>query len=258
MKGVSGPRIVLFDLETLPNLSEALKVWTNLSNFPGQTLRASITSIICAGYKTLGEKKVHCLNAWDFKAWKKDVNDDKELCEKLYDILKDADCVVTHNGKRFDWKFLQTRLLFHKLPPLPKIHHVDTCHEAKKHLFMFNNRLNTLAHFLTDKEKLDHEGWELWVKVHGRDPASMSKMTRYCKQDVLVLEEVFKKMLPVISSLPNQNLFNPMKEKVCPKCGSTRLESRGKYYSKTKTYRRYVCQDCRSWARTDAKDEVPR
>lgn len=255
---MSGPKIVLFDLETLPNLPEALKVWTALSNYPGQTLRASITSIICAGWKVLGDKKVECINAWDFPDWKKDVNADGPLCKAIYDVLKDADCVITHNGKRFDWKFLQTRLLYHGLDILPKIHHVDTCSEAKKYLMVFNNRLNTVAKFLTDKEKMDHEGWDLWVKVHARDPKAMLTMTKYCKQDVLVLEEVFGRLRPFIKSLPNQNLFNPLKLNSCPGCGSTRLQSRGKQYAATKVYKRYQCIDCRSWCRTDASDMVPR
>jgi len=254
----SGPRIVLFDLETLPNLPEALKVWPSLSSYPGQTLKASISTIICGGWKAHGEKKVHCINAWDFPEWETNVNDDGPLCRALYDVLKDADCVVTHNGRRFDWKFFQTRLLFHGLSTLPKIHHVDTCAEAKKNLLVFNNRLNTISRFLTNTEKMDHEGWDLWVKVHGRDEKAMATMSKYCKQDVLALEEVFKALKPVIKSLPNQNLFNPFKEKVCPTCGSSRIQSRGKEYTKTKVYRRYACLDCRAWSRTDAADEVPR
>lgn len=255
---MSGPRIVLFDLETLPNLPEALKVWTALSTYPGQTLKASISTIICAGWKILGEDTVHCINAWDFPDWETNVNEDGPLCRAIYDVIKDADCVITHNGKRFDWKFLQTRLVFHGLEILPSINHVDTCAEAKRYLLMFNNRLNTVAKFLTNSEKMDHEGWELWVKVHGRDPKAMATMTEYCKKDVLVLEDVFKKLKPFIKTLPNQNLFNPLKEKACPTCGSSRLGPRGKYHTKTRSYKRYMCADCMSWCRTDASDGVPR
>lgn len=255
---MSGPRIILFDIETLPNLPEALKVWPQLSSYPGQTLKASITSIICAGWKVLGEPGVSCINAWDFPQWSSDVNDDSEVVRAIYEVLKDADCVVTHNGRRFDWKFVQTRLIYHGLAPLPKIHHVDTCAESKRNLMVFNNRLNTVARFLTEKEKMEHEGWELWVKVHGRVLEAMETMSRYCQQDVLVLEEVFQKLRPVITSLPNYNLFSPLKEKSCPNCGSSRLKSEGKRHTSTRSYRRYCCQDCKSWSRTDLKDEAPR
>lgn len=255
---MADPHIIVWDIETLPNLPEALKVWPQLSNYPGLTLRASISTIICAGWKVLGSDDTHCINAWDFPSWVENVNDDLAVCEAIYAVLRDADCVITHNGKRFDWKFLQTRLRFHKLDPLPDLYHVDTCAEAKKHLFVFNNRLNTVARFLTEKEKLEHEGWELWVKVHNRDPESMQKMSDYCKQDVVVLEEVFRSLQPLVKTLPNANLFNPVKLNVCPNCGSSRLRSEGKRYTKTKAYRRYICADCKRWSHTDIKDEVPR
>ncbi len=253
------PRIILFDLETLPNLPEALKVWPQLSAYPGQTLKASISTIICAGWKLLGlNEPTHCINAWDFSPWASNVNDDKLVCEAIADVLLGADCVVTHNGKRFDWKFLQTRLRFHDLPPLPAIQHVDTCNEARKHLLIFNNRLNTVARFLTEKQKQEHEGWELWVKVHARDATAMQTMSDYCKQDVLVLEDVFRELRPLAKGLPNQNLFSPFKEKVCPKCGGSRIKSEGKRYTATRAYRRYICADCKAWSHTDLNDELPR
>lgn len=252
------PRIILFDIESLPNPFAALEVWPQISNYPGLTLKASINSIACVGYKVLGSAEVNCLHSWDFPEWEKNVNDDGPLCRALYDILKDADCVVGHNSKRFDWKFIQTRFLYHGLPLLPKLHHVDTCAEAKRNLYMFNNSLNTIARFLTDTEKMPHEGWPLWVKTYYRDPEAMKTMSEYCMKDVLVLEEVFFKLRPVIKSLPNYNLFSPMKVNSCPSCGSTRLYSNGKRYTKTRIYRRYFCPDCKGWSHTDLKDEVPR
>lgn len=252
------PHVVLFDLETVPNLPEALKVWPQLSNYPGITLRASITSIICAGYKTLGSAETKCICAWDFPSWDTDVNDDRALCEAIYEVLKEADCVVTHNGKKFDWKFLQTRLMFHELPPLPPIHHVDTRAEASRNLFVFNNKLDTIAKFLTSEKKMENGGWDLWVRVHSRESEAMQLMKDYCMQDVIALEAVFKRLRPLVKSLPNHNLFSPMKEKSCPNCGSTRLRPNGRRYTQTRAYHRYICEDCRRWSHTDLKDEVPR
>lgn len=244
-------RIVLWDLETLPNLPEALKVFPQLSDYPGLTLKAQINSIICFGWKVLGEKKVSCVNAWDFPGWDKDVNHDKELCKAAYDVLKDANVVVTHNGKRFDWRFLQTRLLIHGFPPLPKIIHIDTCSESKKYLYTFNNRLNNLAKCFSLRKKVDHEGWDLWVKTHAKDKKALEKMTRYCKGDVLVLEEIFNVMRPLIKGIPNENQF--VKHDCCPKCGSDRMQSRGFSMSKEKTNRRFQCQDCGSWSTVHVK-----
>lgn len=253
------PRIVFFDLETLPNLHEALKVWPQLSAYPGLTLKATITSVICAGYKIYGEKKVHCINAWDNKTrWRKDVNDDSYVVKELYKILKSADVVVTHNGKRFDWKFLQTRLVAHGLKPLGKIHHVDTKQLAKQHLFAFNNRLGTIGQLLANDKKLENGGWELWVDVYYRKKSAMTLMERYCKQDVALLEKCFVALRPFINNLPPQNVLSNTVEKICPVCGSHKLVSNGWRTTKTKRYRRYQCQDCGTWSRTDHKDWRPR
>jgi hypothetical protein len=240
----SEPKIILWDLETLPDLREVMKVIPNLGDYPGLTLKASINSIICFGYKVWGEKKTNCINAWDFKSWSKDVNDDKELVKAIHSVLIDADALVTHNGKRFDWKFLQTRLLKHNLPPLPKILHVDTCAVSKGNLLMFNNRLNTLAKFMTSEEKLENGGWNLWVQVLQRDKKSMELMEKYCKQDVETLGAVFKKLLPFIKDIPNYNAFTPGEKDLCSNCGSTRLEKNGFRTTKTAIFQRFRCKDC--------------
>lgn len=251
------PKIIIFDLETLPNLKEALKVWPKLSDYPGLTLKATITSIICAGWKILGDKKVHCINAWDFKAWGTDVNNDYDLCVAMSKVLEDADCVVTHNGKGFDFKYFQTRLLINRLPLLPKIHHVDTKNIAKSNLFLFNNRLQTLAEFLVNESKLQHSGWDMWVQVHGRDPKAMNLMEKYCKQDVNVLEKVLQVLRPLVK-LPNYNAYLPGQTFVCPNCQSTRIQKRGTRMVGLSIYTRYWCRDCDSWSRTDSSDKNPR
>jgi len=245
------PKIVLFDLETIPNMPEAMKVWPQLSNYPGLTLRATITSIICGGWKVLGQKKIHCINAWDYPEWKKDINNDKKITKAIYDVLKDADQVVTHNGKRFDWKFLQTRLMHHKLPLLHKIHHVDTCSEAKRHLFAFNNRLGTISQLVAGTKKLDNGGWDLWVRVSQRKAEAMKLMSLYCKQDVKVLEDAYMALRPLAAGTINYNRFTD--HEVCHSCGSSRLEGNGWRVTQTQRYRRYRCKDCGAAGRYDKK-----
>lgn len=252
------PDIVLFDLETLPNLREALKVWPALGDYPGKTLRATITTIICAGYKYYGEKKTHCINAWDFPEWKKDRNNDKRVVKALYEVLKDADAIVTHNGKRFDWKFVQTRLLYHGFPPLHHIAHIDTKELASRNLFSFNNRLGYLGEWLVDDKKLKHDGWDLWVDVWDNKKKAKDTMTKYCKKDVILLEKVFSLLRPFATNIPNHNLWKQTDDKVCPSCGSNALKSYGWRHTKTKSYRRLRCKDCNSFSRLNLKNIEPR
>lgn len=254
--GTVEPKIVLFDLETLPNLEKALEVWPQIDDYPGKTLRSTITSIICAGFKVYSSgEKTRVINAWDFPNWEINVNDDSFVCEEIYRVLHDADAVVTHNGVRFDWKYLQTRLLINNLPLLPKIPHIDTKALASKHLFSFNNRLGYLGEWMVKDQKMSHEGWKLWVKVYKRNQKAMQTMSKYCAQDVDLLEKVFVKLKPLAYNIPNYNLFVDPGKVQCPRCGSTRLWSKGFKYTATRYYRRYKCKDCGGYARTDSKDK---
>jgi predicted RNA-binding Zn-ribbon protein involved in translation (DUF1610 family) len=177
------------------------------------------------------------------------------VVKAAYEVLKTADVVVTHNGKKFDWKFLQTRLIHHGFTPLPKIIHVDTCAESKKYLFAFNNSLKVLSKFLTGSAKKENGGWSLWVDVSLKKPAALKLMTAYCKQDVVVLEKLFKKIRPLIKSLPDANLFTGH-EHDCPNCGSTRLQRRGELVTRTNRLQRYHCSDCGAWSSVSKKGKL--
>lgn len=260
---MSQPKIIFFDLETIPDATRAIEVWCQLSNYPGLTMKATITSIICAGWKELGKKKIHCINAWDFPNWEKDINDDKEVCKAIYNVLKDADAVVTHNGVRFDWKHLQTRLMFHGLPVLHKIAHIDTCLIARSNLLSFNNRLGYLGDWLVGDNKLENGGWKLWVRVTKRIKSAQALMTKYCRQDVALLEKVFFRLRPFIKNLPNRNIDRSATkiingEYVCPTCGSTDTFKNGWCYTKTTKYQRILCKSCNSSGRYDGHDRNPR
>lgn len=237
------PRIILWDLETLPDLKEVMKVLPGIGQWPGRTLKASINSIICFGYKELGEAQAHCINAWDVDP-DAEVNDDSYVVHAAYEVLKDADAIVTHNGKKFDLKVLNTRLVKYGLPPLHKINHVDTKVVAKR-LMLYSNRLGDVSNFLGGESKLENGGWDLWCKVVDKDPAARKLMAEYCKQDVQVLEQVYNGLRPLMlnTEVPNYNLFSDDSQ-VCTNCGSHNLQKNGTRLLTTGKRQRYLCGDC--------------
>lgn len=261
---MSKPKIVLWDLETLPDVRKHIR---NLPEYNsdryGLTLKADVNTILCFGYKLYNQGKVECKNVWDFKSGQKNINDDYELVKFAYNMLHDADAIVTHNGINFDLKFLNTRLSIHGLPPLPKITHIDTCSLSKNKLFLIKNRLNSLADALSTERKMENGGWSLWERLAlskwegSKEQISRDKntMSKYCKQDVVVLEKVFDKLKPYMSTLPNRNLFDGDGFD-CPSCGSHKMQKRGEQKTKTTIYQRYQCQDCGSWSKEMKKGLV--
>ena len=51
-------------------------------------------------------------------------------------------------------------------------------------------------------------------------------------------------MLPVISDMPNHNVFTDGKTMVCPNCGSHKIQKSSTRRLKTGLYQRYHCQSC--------------
>ncbi len=252
------PKIVFFDIEIIADLDRVMARLFRL--YPGATMGANLSTIISFGYKLEGWKKAKCINAWDFPSrWKRDINDDYMVCKKLYEIMKDADGIVGHYSSKFDFKFINARLLYHGFPPLPKVNHVDTCLVARKKLKLSHNRLDDVADFLGCERKMNSEGNDLWVRVANKQKKACKHMSDYCKQDVEVLQQVYHRMLPLMVEVPNYNLFSgQLEERLCPNCGSARMHKCGKRSTKTMTYNRYRCYDCGTYSRTDAKDRLPR
>ena len=228
-------------------MREALKAWPQLSDFPGRTLKATLSSVCCFGYKVVGSSETRVLSLWDYPSWQSDVNDDRRLVRDAARVIRTADVIVFQNGKRFDWPFLQTRLLKNKLTPLPKILSIDTKNEAKKHLLSFSNSLKYLAAQFTDQEKMENDGWDLWVRVHSRDAEAQDTMAAYCAQDIIATEALFEALKPYMTTLPNMNQFS-LEGDLCPNCGMASLKKRGTSLKKEQTMQRFQCMSCAAWS----------
>lgn len=231
-------------------MKKVRKIFFSIGDWPGRGMKASINSVICFGYKWLGDKRTKCLSSWDYKEWKKDINNDIPLLKDAIKIIKQADVVVFHYGNGFDWPFLETRLEFAGLPCLPKIIKVDTKHLLKKNYFLYSNALGAAGKELVNMDKLDHGGAELWEKVSDRHKPSQIKMVKYCKRDVEVLEKIFLKARKHVTTLPNHNIFRRDGVDVCPQCGSYHLVKDGIKTRKNHIAQNWMCKDCGAYSTT--------
>lgn len=241
------PKIVFWDLETLHDPKQVMKAENlfQIGNWPGRTLSPDLGSIICFGYKILGQKKADCVSAWDFENWKEDVNDDSAVCMMAYEILKDADVLVTHNGKKYDMPYLNNRLMKNGFPPLHKITHVDT-KVVSKRIKPYSASLNALAKQFNLEQKMENGGAGLWDKVRERNLKGQKTMTDYCKQDVEVLEQLYLKLRPLLKNSETANFSIRKQGKSCNTCGSHDIISHGQYMRKTGIRQRYICKNCGS------------
>lgn len=212
------------------------------------SLNADYGIILCAGFKLVGEGKPTILSISDYPGYEKNPADDKQLCKDLSERLLESDAWLTWFGTYFDVPFINSRLLYHKLPTLPgNFAHVDGWKTAKNRLKLRNNRLVTVQDFLGLPTEKDAVKGPIWVKAISGNRQALKYVENHCRKDVLVLEEAYNRLRPLIIDHPNSNLVG--KDGCCPVCSSPRLQRRGAHIAKTKSFQRFHCQKCGSWSK---------
>ena len=227
-------KVLLFDLETSPNLSWTFggKYEVNVTAFEKEGY------ILCFAYKWLGEKTVHSYSLRDLTR--------KQLVTKLRDLFDEADVLIAHNGNSFDIKMSNREFTYFKLTPPSPYRTLDTKVIAKNKFRFTSNKLDDLGEYLGLGRKIDTGGIELWLGCMEGDTNAWSKMIKYNKQDVVLLEKVYLRLLPYIERHPRLDKTN---NKTCPNCGSNKVEARG-YLELSNGFRRhkYWCRNCGRWS----------
>jgi len=179
-------RRIFFDIETSPNVVFSWRIGNKISLSHDNIIDER--AIICICWKWEGEEKIHSLQ-WDKGC-------DKDLLQKFSKIIDSADEVIGQNSDRFDIKWLRTRAIFHNIPLSIKYNSIDTLKMAKAGFNFNNNRLDYMGKFLGVGGK-NETGYNLWkdIILHNSKEA-MFTMIEYCKKDVKLLEDVYKKLQP--------------------------------------------------------------
>jgi len=236
------PRILLMDIETMANLGYVWGKWEqNVISFKENWF------IITFSWKWLGDTKTNVISLPDYSTYKKNKSDDKELVKKIWELFDEADVVIGHNSDEFDIKKINSRFLTHGLTPPSPYKTVDTKKIAKRYFRFDSNKLDDLGEYLSLGRKIDTGGFDLWLGCVNNDKSSWDKMCKYNKQDVILLEKIYLKMLPYITNGPNLNVLNGNLEG-CPNCGSCNVMKRGFSITRTGKYQRWQCKDCSSWS----------
>ncbi len=237
---MSKAKILIYDVETQPALMHAFDIWNPTSH----TFVLKSSAISCVCYKYLDERKIYSISMLDNKRqFKKDPYDDSSVLKAFKKVYDAADIAIAHNGDKFDFKVINTRLLALSMEPLKDIPTVDTLKVAKGKFRLLSNRLDYLGTFLGVGHKLKTSA-QLWVDTARGDTGAMCKMVKYCKRDVQLLEDVYKKLVPYITNHPNMHLIQGYDGKGCPNCGSMDSRSNGIRFTRMRKYRRLQCKDC--------------
>lgn len=247
VKAVKKPRVLIFDLETSPELSYHFgRYQVNIND----VFNIAPSYLLSFSAKWLGDSEIMTAGLPYYGFDPKNISD-KELCEDLHKLLEEADIVVAHNLKGFDWKVAQTRFLLNGLMPVSPTKLVDTLLIARSNFRFPTNKLDTLARQLGVGEKLAHTGAKLWFDCLQGDEAAWDMMLEYNTVDVEVLEQVYLKLRAYDKQHPNMAiLYDDIKHR-CVCCGSEDLVlTSKKSFTGTSEFDVYKCNNCGKHSRT--------
>ena len=172
------------------------------------------------------------------------------MIRRIHALLDKADVVITFNGVKFDLPTLNKEFIQHGLDqPSPYVN-IDLLKTARSKFRFASNKLDHLADELGLGRKVKHSGFLMWIQCMEMDVTAWSEMREYNKQDVRVLEALYYRLRPWVTSQANHATFTG--HDVCPKCGSPNHCGRGYAYTTRGKYQRRQCRDCSAWFRGTA------
>lgn len=248
MKKEKKPNILIFDIENSPN---SAYVWSLFQEVTSASFIDNPWHMLCWGAKWLGDKKIMSSALVDFpKEYKKDPENDKFVLQELWNLLDQADICIGHNLRGFDVRKANARFIMNGMKPPSPYKVVDTLLVARRNFMFTSNKLNDLSKYLGLGEKIDTGGFDLWKQCLAGEKKAWRKMVRYCKQDIVLTEKVYKKLLPYMENHPNLGVYTGVEtSEACPKCGSTNIIKQGFSYTNVYKYQQYSCKDCGGWHR---------
>lgn len=235
----SSARIILYDIETLPNLGYFWDTYSESSIALDFILKPK--SICTIAYKWYGESETYVLTM-------EKPYDDRTILEAFLPIISEADYMVAHYS-RFDKPFIAARLMANGLPSLPPVNDICTYKLAKSHFgrSLNGNKLDHLGEVLGLGRKIKTSA-DLWVRCAAGDKDAIAEMATYNRQDVDLLADVFHAMLPYVKSKINLNLMTDEPILRCKHCGGDDLEHLGYEYTSSSMRYRHRCRSCGSWS----------
>lgn len=227
------PNILMLDIETVPGTAYVWSLWGE--NVPLERLNTP-SRVVCWAAKWVGKPTILFDAEW--------LHGHDHMLHGIWELLNEADAVLTYNGDKFDLPKLMGEFAAAGLGSPGPLTSIDLYKTAKK-LGFISNKLEFVAPHLGIGEKVKHSGFRLWRGVDSGDPKAQAEMEKYNKQDTRLLERLYKRLMPFIKNHPYLGEGRP---EACPACRSKRVQRRGVRRTKSFLIERLHCQACGAWS----------
>lgn len=234
-------KVLVFDIETAPMLAY---VWGTRDQNISLNQIKSDWYVIAWAAKWLGSPVSEVAYFDQRKA--KVLSDDRAILRVLWQLLDEADIVVTQNGTKFDSRKLNARFILHGMRPPSPYKHLDTYQILSRVADFTSDKLEYYTDKLCKKyKKLSHSkfpGMELWKQCLAGNLKAWDEMEEYNIHDVLSTEELYMNTRAwTPKSAPDVHLTG------CGICGE-RQQQKGYYVNRTGKLPRLHCQGCGKWS----------
>ena len=194
--------------------------------------------MICWAASWLGEDKINFDSEF--------ISSRKAMIKGIYNLINEADVVIGYNLNKFDMRVLNAEFIVQGLKPIKPIETIDLYRVVKKRFEFPSYKLAYIIKTLKlgFKGEVDHD---TWAKCLSGDDEAWFLVEEYNRNDVKILKPLYETVKGWITKHPNWGHYIESDDLVCPTCGGEHLSPRGYRYTKTKAYRRYVCNSCGSW-----------
>jgi len=230
-------KILAWDIELTPMTVYSWSLWPNF--IPIQQIEKP-QEVMCFGARWYDKNQVM------FKSTHH--HGKQEMLETIHALLDEADAVLSWNGAGFDTKHINREFIENRMTPPSPYAEIDLMKVARKRFKFPSNKLDYVAQTLDVGQKVQHEGFQLWLDCMEGSASAWKKMKAYQIQDVNLLIDLYDKLKPWIDNHPNVNTKVKDFEN-CVACGSPHVIRNGTRILSTGRYARYQCQTCGKWMR---------
>lgn len=242
-------KILFLDVEVSPTIAT---VWGLFNQNISINQLLGNSTVLSWAAKWQGDKEVMYDSLYE--------SSNRTMMKSLYRLVNKADVIVGYNLDSFDMKIINKELiLLDLLPPTP-YKTVDLLKVVRKRFRFTSNKLDYVVQMFKLGKKTKHQGHELWLSCMNKSSAdydeAWEKMIEYNCQDVVLTEALYERIKGWIPNHPSYSVET--NSHVCPNCGSSHLQKRGKSITAALSYQRFQCQDCGAWSRSKIADKADR
>jgi DNA-directed RNA polymerase subunit RPC12/RpoP len=230
-------RILTIDIESKPL---TVYTWSLWDQHVGIDQIVDHGGMMCFAAKWAGDKEVLFFSEFHHGY--------EAMLQAAWDLLSEADVVVTYNGDRYDIKKLNQAFMLAGMRPPKPFKSIDLIKTNKSRFDLPSRKLDYLVRQSGVGAKVKHQGFDLWIDCMAGDAKAWDVMEKYNRGDVVVTEKAYLRLLPWLTNSPHLAMFT-REGRSCPYCGGKKLNQDGYTHTNVQSYRLYECLRCGGWAR---------